>query len=310
MSEEKKLRQAHNNILADQQIEATKVLWELYESKKTHIKLGAILGLITVVDPVRENEKLISLAEEGVKIATTIGAPKEQSYLLTRKSHFLMCAASMITSRQRNLKLASGVFDWVDFSLEKDKEEYQTLDGQLTKIFEEIGGIEAQVLTMATATEDHRFRGNIFMALGEFYAVKYFTDRMRLASGGKMPSMLANIYFVRRWNLDKFIVLNRENRMRVQDSVERCYMYFEKTITEFQVGRHSSELAHAYYNYAVNLKSLSNGFRKARWCLKQARLHANPNGNVRLLRQITDLEGAVADKNRHIRNYVEELGLS
>lgn len=309
MSETKKLRLAQEMISANQMEKSSKLLWKLYESKHLVMKLGAILSLITVINHVRENNKLIELADEGLKIATSMSMDKERVYLLIRKSHFLITQSSNLVSRQRNLKMAANVFDWIDFSLKKDKEEYVAISERRLQLMQEIENMEKEVLSMAISSIDHRFRGNIYVALAEFYAVKFFNDRMDLMRGGSWRSWLANIYFVRRWNLDWFIVFNRESRRQVRGSEKRCFHLFEKAIEEFQIGGHTLELAYAFYNFAVNLKALNNSFHKAGRFLRQAKELAKITKEERLMVKIADLEKALEDKNRHIRNYVEELGL-
>jgi len=74
MNEETKILKAQQLVTAGDLEPAEKLMRELYKSKNPLIKLNAILLLDAVVNPVEENEKLLKLAEEGLTIATQIGA--------------------------------------------------------------------------------------------------------------------------------------------------------------------------------------------------------------------------------------------
>lgn len=311
MSETKELHHAQELISSNQKDKAIEILWKLYESKSPIIKLGTILSLITVIDSIsiRDSSKLVEIIEEGINIAITIGSEKERLYLLIKKSHTLMTQSSFLASRQKNLKLAANVFDWIDFSLKKDKEEYEFIFERRSQLMKEIENVETEVLSAVESSLDHRFKGHIYMGLGDFYAVKYFNDRMDLMQGGSRRSMLANTYFVRRWNLDKFIVFDTQSRRQINEAEQKCYYFFEIAITEFETGGYTSELSYALYNLAVNLKSIGNAFHKAGRSLRRAKELAKVTKDERLLMQVGELEVALKDKNKHVRNYVEELGL-
>ena len=146
------------------------------------------------------------------------------------------------------------------------------------------------------------------MAVGDFYSSKYLNDKLDLMIGERRRSMIGNIYFVKRWHLDKWILYRNKDRKRIDDHEKKCVGFFKQAIYEFEKGSHTSDLAHAYYNLAVKYK-LTFYFQAATEHLNLAEVYAKKTDEKRLLSQISILRGELADKNRNIRNYVEELGL-
>ena len=115
------------------------------------------------------------------------------------------------------------------------------------------------------------------------------------------------MYFVRRWNLDKFLY-DRASRRKIGDSKKKCILYFDRSIVEFQLDGKKSEEANAVYNLAVKLKIFYK-FARAKRLLVKAKSIATSLNEKPLLDKIEMLEKQVADKDRNIRDYVEELGL-
>ena len=92
------------------------------------------------------------------------------------------------------------------------------------------------------------------------------------------------------------------------DSKAKCIRYFERSINEFHMDGKKSEEANAIYNLAVKMK-LFYTFDRAKKLLAKAKLIAAELQEKPLLQKITILEKEVADKNRHMRDYVAEMGL-
>jgi len=306
MSERKKLDEAHILIAQGKINDARKIL-ENISSGDPRIRLDVILSFLVVYDHVTENDKLIELTNEGLAIAKQLGKDDVYIYLLSKKSIFILTQLSFLIGRQKNLMLSASVFEWIDFSLEKDKKEFEAISKKRKEIKQEAESLIVTIINQAECGSDHYFRGHLFSAIGDFYSSKYFIDMLDFMKGGKIQSKLANIYFVRRWNLDLFLY-DRVSRRKIRDSKEKCILYFEKSIKEFALVGKKSEEANSIYNFAVKLKSF-NHFSKAKNLLIVARLIAESLHEKVLLDKIEMLEKGILDKNRHLRNYVEELGL-
>ena len=209
--------------------------------------------------------------------------------------------------RQKNLMLSANVFEWIDFSLERDKKEYGVIVEMRKPVEKEVDSLIVAVIERAERGIDHYFRGHLFSAIGDFYSSRYLNDMLDFQKGGKTKSKIANLYFVRRWNLDRFLY-DKDNRKKIADSKAKCIQYFKRSIDEFRLSDKKSEEANATYNLAVKMKIFYT-FGRAKKLLAEAKsiaveLHEKP-----LIQKIKMLEKEVADKNRHMRDYVTEMGL-
>lgn len=115
------------------------------------------------------------------------------------------------------------------------------------------------------------------------------------------------MYWVRRWNLDKFLY-GRDSRRKIIESKKKCIEYFERAIKEFELAGKKSEEANMIYNLAAKLM-MFNQFRRAKKLLTKARAGAESLDEKPLLGKIGKLEKEVENKNHKIRDYVSEMGL-
>ena len=308
MSETQKLKEVQTLISINNVEKATPLLWKLYSSSNPSIKLNAILSLLAVLDYVTETEKILQIIEEGVKIATSMGKNDVATFLLGRKSFFLESVLGFLIYRQKNLVLSANVFKWINFATEKERREFEAITDKRQQIEKDIREIENTILKMAEASADHYFRGHIFMAVGEIYGSKYLNDKLDLMIGGKLRSKIGNIYLVRRWNLDNLLLYRNSDRRKIIGHKKDCIRFFKLAISDFGAGGNESDMAHACYNLAVKLKMMFH-FRDAKKYLKQAERLARKSSEKRLLSQILSFRNELKNKNKNVRNYVEEFGL-
>lgn len=308
MSETQKLKEAQRLISINNVEKATPLLWELYSSNNPNIKLNAILSLLAVLDYVTETEKILQIIEEGIKIATSMGKNDVATFLLGRKSFFLESVLGFLIYRQKNLILSANVFKWINFATEKEKMEFDAIADRRRKIEKDIREIENTILRMAEASADHYFRGHIFMAVGEIYGSRYLNDKLDLMIGGKLRSKIGNIYLVRRWNLDNLLLYRNSDRRKIIGHKKDCIRFFKLAISDFEAGGNKSDMAHACYNLAVKLNMMFH-FRDAKKYLEQAERLVRKSDEKRLLSQILSFRNDLKNKNKNVRNYVEEFGL-
>lgn len=306
MVKTKELNNALSLIAEGRYPEARKIL-EAITIQDPKIKLDVLLAFLVVLDHVTENDRLLDVATEGIEIATKLGNDEVHSYLMARKSVFLLTHLSSMVHRQKNLMLSSNVFEWIDFSLERDKEEYEAIVEMRKPIEKEIDSLIEAVIKGADRGIDHYFRGHLFSAIGDFYSSRYLNDMLDFQKGGKIKSKIANLYFTRRWNLDRFLY-DSVSRRKIMNSKAECIRYFERSINEFRLGGKKSEEANVIYNLAVKMK-LFYTFGRAKSLLAKAKSIALELQENHLLQKIEMLEKEVADKNRHMRDYVTEMGL-
>jgi hypothetical protein len=308
MSESQELKEALEFITLGQCEKAVPLLWKLYASKDSEIKLTAAMNLLVALDGVTENKKLLAVTNETIKLAAAMGRKGTRIYLLSKKVEILSRDLTFLTYRQNNLKLAARVFHWIDFSLEKDKEEYEAIFAKKDKLEKEISSLELEVLAAIKYNNNHSLRGYIFISLGQLYFHRYIFYHLDLMNGGRIKSKIMNFYFVRRWHFNTLIGFDRNARRKIREAYKKSINYFEKSIEEFKVGNLESDLARALYSLAVQY-TITYRFSKARTHLNQARQLAERIDEKALLTQINELEKRIKDKNKHPRDYVEELGL-
>lgn len=307
MSERDEIKKAHALISQGREEEAEKILWTVYMSNEPMIKIDAVLALLVVLNHVTENDKLLEVANMGIEVAEKINRRDVLAFLMEKKCVFLLTELSAMIHREKNLMLSANVFKWIEFSLERDKKEYGLIKDDRKRVEKEVEELTTKVIAMAEAATDHYFRGAIYSSIGDYYSSKYLVDQLDFMKGGKIRSRIANLYFVRRWNLDKFLY-DRDSRKKLKESWKKCVLYFEKSIVEYRAGGRTSEEAHMIYNLAVKYK-IVYGFSRASKLLAQAKVLAEVQKEIRLLKRITLLEKEVADKNKHMRDYVTEMGL-
>jgi hypothetical protein len=215
---------------------------------------------------------------------------------------------SNLTYRQRNLNLVAGIFQWIEFSLEADKEEFAAIAAERSKLKKDIALLEADALAAIHASEDHYMRGHLFISLGEISFSRFMDDQLEFCRGGKLKSKIMNLHFARRWHLNQFIGLSRGARSNLREAQDNSVGFFLKAIEEFEAGHYKSDLAHELFVLAAKF-TFTYRFRKARKYLNRARQLAEA-ANVRaLFNPIRGLQKRIDDKCRHLRNYVEESGL-
>lgn len=308
MSESQELKEAINFIKSGESKKARPLLLKLFASKNLGIKMYAGMNLINILDRTTENKKLIYVTNETINVASNIGQHDIKICLLARKAEFLFQDLSLLTYRLKNLKLAANVFRWIDFSLEKDKQEYEASIIKKEKLGKEISSLEADVLASISLISDKSMRGHIFMSLGEISFSRFLYYGQDLVIASPWRSKIVNTYFVKRWSLDRLIGFNKNARKKLRTSYNMCINYFRKSIKEYETNNDETYLALAFYNLATKF-TLTYHFSKANRYLAQAKRLAEKNNEGFLFPQIYELEKRIQDKYKHVRNYVEERGL-
>lgn len=306
MSDKEKLNNIRSLIGQAKHDEARKIL-ETITTRDPLIRVDVLLIFLVVLDHVTENDQLLAVANEGLQLTKQTGNDNVYGYFLGKKSLFLLSKLSNMVHREKNLKLSANVFQWIDFSLERDKKEYEIIIEERKKLEKAADDAMAEVEEKANRSNDHYFRGHMYSEVAEFHCSKYLLYKLDFQKGGRRRSMIANLYFVRRWNLDKFLY-DRKSRKKIESSEKQCYEYFNKAIEEFRLGGKKSEQAHAIYNLAVKFKIFYR-FYKASKMLVKAKIIADELKEKYLSDKIAHLEKEIDDKNRNLRDWVTELGL-
>lgn len=306
MSNNEKLNKVQALVAQGKHKKAREIL-ETITSKDPSIRVDVLLTFLVVLDHVTENGQLLEVTNEGLELTNRTGNESIYSYFLGRKSIFLLSRLSTMVHREKNLVLSANVFKWIDFSLERDKKEYESILEKRKELEKEIDQAIAATIERTDRGIDNYLRGHLFSAIGDFYSSRYLCDKLDFQKGGRIKSKIANMYFVRRWNLDKFLY-DRVGRKKLEDSKKKCFQYFERSILEFRLAGKKSEEANAIYNLAVKFKIFYH-FSKVSKLLTKAKVMAEELKEKPLLDKISMLKKESADKNRHLQDRVSELSL-
>lgn len=245
MSEADELRTAQHLIAQGLAARAQSTLWKLHQSLNPEIKLDAGLSLLAALDQLTQNDLLLQIAHQCIATASALGRKDIHAFLLTQKAGFLFRELSALIYRQQNLKLAAKVFQWFDFSLEEDKTEYEAIGEKITQLEQAIVALEGEALGEIESNPNHYFQGKVLMGLGEITFSRFMYDLVVLVNSGRWKSMIMNLSFVRRWNLDKLIGYDGKARRKLQDSFRKAVALYERAIEEFTAGGHRSDAGHA-----------------------------------------------------------------
>jgi hypothetical protein len=282
MSEEDALDKAQQFIDQGNAEEASKLLWPLCESHDRVTRLNAIFALLVTLNPITENDKLLLFADKGIETAAQLCLSNERAYLLSRKVYYLLNQLSMLVHRLKNLTLSARVFKWIDFSLERDKEEHAAISRRRVDIEKEIASTATLVEGLAEECTDHGVRGQLFESIGDYYSTWFFLHCLDLQRGGRIRAKVFNLRFVRRWNLTYFLY-DRESRKKILVSKQKCFQYLERAVTEFEAANLGADVARACYNLAAKLM-LTNHFVRAQRLLLKAKSLVDSN-NAKLVQQ-------------------------
>ena len=308
MPEADELKAAQALVAAGMKEKALPLLWKLYGSTDLEIKIYAGLALLVALDQLTQTEKLLEVTDDTLAAAATLERREVRAYLHSKKAEFLAGKLSNLVYQQRNLTLAAGVFEWINFSLEEDKLEFAKLAEERTNLENEISSLEREVWVAIESTDDQYTRGHVYASLGEVSFTQYLSRRLAFAGGGRLRSRIMNSYWVRRWHLDNMIGYSGKARREIIALKDKCVALYRKAIKEFEAGPYKGDQAFALYRLAVKFE-ITYRFSLARRYLRKAKRLAEAENESSLLSAIKEVETALKDKNRHPRNYVEELGL-
>src|SRR3989338_8170802 len=128
MPEKNRLQNAINLIIEGRRKEAVAELLALEKViTDKNLRIQLIDTMLSALDPVKENAKLIELSDEAITITDNKNL---QAFFMSRKADFLMGKITFLLYDRTNLKLSPG---WIEFSIEADKREYEALTMEIEK---------------------------------------------------------------------------------------------------------------------------------------------------------------------------------
>lgn len=308
MSDIKKLKEAHTLFAEGKREKAVTLFLEVFHTTPhDEERLDAVIALVDTLDQLEKNDELIEIANAGIEIATKMGREELRQYLLSKKVMFLASDFSTLVYTKQNIKLSALAFDWMGFSVEKDRDQFELFSRRKMALEDEMSVAEKECID-ATRGENHYLNGRIFLSLSAAQFSMYIAEQIDLVSRGGFASKMANMYWVRRLRLQGFILFKNKDRRLIESHLRQSSEYFLRAFQEFRSAQDDSSLAYAFFNYAAQLTIVSR-FREARKYLKLSRDIAVRQNDSVLIGHLNELEARIKDRNRNIRDYVEEQGL-
>jgi tetratricopeptide (TPR) repeat protein len=274
------------------------ILLRLYEkSTKIGFKIQLIDALITVLDPMEDNEKLIELSSSGISLASALNVADVGAHFKARKADFLMGKRVLLEFERVNLKLAQ---KWLQFATEKEKTRYEELSLEISKIDEEVSNLLGEAVEGALHVGNKKTLALVYMSKGGIEGSRYLQFKMNTLRG----SWRARVFLVlHKFGIEiPFIYGLRQGLELIffVNSFTKSFIDAANLLTE--IGDEDAALA--YFDLAVNLQSAYK-FRSAARYLKRAKSIATQHGNQLLLANISVLEKSISTKHRDIPDYLE-----
>jgi hypothetical protein len=299
-----------DNLISSGAFDQANVLLEnLYRNANNAQKVEVVKRFAVTAKDIPRIYKLSHRLDEAILISTAYGKWDEVLYFESEKLNCLVHKLSMMVYRQANLRLSGQVFPWLGFALESNKNEYEQLEEQAVNIGSKANKLSEKIITdLKSKNWSASLVARVYLQLADYYSSLYLHYLQKYIRGGKIKSKIANNHFVRRWNLFLYLY-TKDERRKIFEVRELSFKYSQLAVDEFTKDLDKSGSAHALYNYAIKLCTC-NKFVRALKALEEAEKSLDNERDAFLLNQIIEYRAQVKDKNRNIRDYVDELGLS
>jgi len=300
MTEQDKLQNAINLLMQGRRKEASAelmILEQVITDKNLRIQL--IDAALSALDTVNENDKLIKLSAEGVNIAKEYNRKDVQSYFMSRKADFLMGKMTFLQYDQHNLKLSP---DWVEFSTEVDKNDYEKLSAEVEKTEKEINALLDEALLLAEQSGDKRAVARVLMANAGIESSRYLHKKAEYMLGNYRTKFWLKFEFMRYPFFERLFIFPNNKGKKLNSIVTSFTVKFLKA-AQICEELNDSLAGYAYHNLANDLKSAYR-FRKAKKYLLKAKVIAEKYNDNLLKKQVESLEKAINARNRDIPDYI------
>lgn len=298
MSEENKYKRATDLLMEGKRKEASTILLTLYkQTTKRGFKVQLIDALLVALDPIKDNQKLIDMSSEGIKLASELRMSAPRAHFMGRKADFLMSRVSSYRYQRSNLKLTPG---WIGFSTEADKRSYEELTAEIEGFEKEVDQLLTEAIFIAERIDNKRALGFILMSKASAENYRYLYYKMEYMSGTLKVKVWLLLH---RYGFEVPILFGLKYHKTLKeylDSFTASYLRAAKLLDE--IGDDTAGFA--YYDLAVNLKTAYK-FRRTNKYLCRAKVIAERSNNTLLDSKIKELEKSIKARNKDIPNYLE-----
>ena len=303
MSENTDFQNAMVLLQSGRRKEATKEFLNLY-TKVTSIgfRLQVIDALLSSLDPIRQTNKLIEVADDGINIAQQLNRPEMKAHFMAAKATHIMKEIYSLKYRQYNLKLLPQ--RWINFSTERDQAEYAHVTKAIDDKEDEVDNLISEATKLADLTNNKVVQAYVAMSVGDVHHSRYMNLKMDAIPGRSMRAKWwRRLKPLRQRGLENYLFFNLHEIRALRNHLSRVERSFLRAAELFRAINDPSE-AHAFYNLANHLR-ISFKFRQAINYLKKARVVAQKHNQELLVKQIDELARIVKTRNKDVPNYLE-----
>lgn len=287
MSEEdKKFSQAEVLISVGRKEEAAKIFLDIFNSSSDVVmRLNSGLELNRSLDPLKDTEQLIVITNETIHLADRLIDKDIKAIALCYKGLLLLHKKIRNIDRLTRIKLSP---DWFEFSLEREKVEYEALEQELSNLEEDATQSLNEAEMIADKTQDSALKSTVYSMIGQAYG--YRSMEFRYKKIGKNG--------LGYWLVEKrleHLLYNRKDKKRLSLLHKDADKFFLKAIRVSKENNDLLEEALALHNYANQLVTM-NRYRDARKCLDLSKEIAIKIPDKQLLKNIETLGNSIKTK--------------
>lgn len=300
MQEKSRLQNAINLVMQGQRKEAVTELLALEKIiTDENLRIQLIDAVLSALDPIKENAKLIELSDEAIAMTSKYGRKDLQAFFMSRKADFLMGGMTFLYYGKANLKLSP---DWIEFSTETDKKEYEVLSEKAVNTNNGINALLRDALVIAEQSNDKKVVARVLMANASIESARYLHYKSECMRGGLHTKLWVRFEFMRYPFFENWLISPKERRKKLNGYIKS---FTDKFLTAAQMleGLNDSLAGYAYHNLANDLKSAYR-FRLAKKYLSKAKVIAEKNNDLMLKKSVGLMEKAIKARNRDVPDYI------
>jgi len=302
MSEKDDLKNAVDLLLGGDRKEASTLLFNL-ELKITdkNLRMWLIDASLSAFDPIEKNEYLIRLAAEGVNICRDYLKKDLESLFMARKAELLMIKVVTPKYQQKNLKLSS---DWIEFSIETDRQKYEKLTAEIKTIEDEVENLLKESFIIASKSNDQKILGRVLMIKASIEGSQYLDYKTSCFIGNSRVKLWLKLKFLRNPFFENLIIFKKMQASKLTSLTKNFIKDFLAAAKIFE-DLDDSTAGYAYSNLANNLK-IAYKFNAARKYLKRAEEIALKHKDLLLQQQVKLISQSIKAKNTDIPDYLNQ----
>lgn len=284
MQEEKeKFNHAETLLSEGGKSQAAQIFLEIFNSSSDIVmRINCGLELNRSLDIVNNTNQLISITSETISLANKLVEKDIKALALCYMALLLIQSRISKIDRKTRLKLSP---EWFEFSLEREKLEYERIDKELVNLEDEVKQVLKEAESIANETKDTSLKSAVYSMIGQSYGYLSFEFRYKKIGKNWLQQKLV------KKNLE-YLLYNREDRENLRKLHKQSDKFFLQAIEISKFSKNPTDGALAFYNYANQLRTMNRN-HQARKCLKESKKIAVTLHDNTLLRNIKILDDRI-----------------